>query len=363
MPPSRRFRFFIPVITGLLCALVMEALLRALFPQAVPRTIVLTNSTFFVDDRGVPRLRPRQQVRAILMADGRPEFDVRFPTNNLGFIDHRDYGSRADGRGLAFVGDSFTAGVEGGTPWIPALRDVARRTAPDLEMFNFGMGGAGVAQFAQLLDSAAHDLAFDAIAILAISDDFNRPPWVTLRTDDELRLCTQGQPARECLGRPPIAYVIDGDETSGQLTARVAGSPPLARIRTVKDVLRQSRLLLLTKRSWDRFGPIGRGLYAQNVAALAATRQRFPTHPIYFVHLPQKEEVRAGRYFQDVRADVENAGIRYLPALTECTWSEDLFYAIDAHPNARGYLALSDCVSRLVVTPYLNRARSGTAAR
>jgi hypothetical protein len=352
----------LPLASLALFALAMEGMLRVLPSRGAAGQVLLTNSTFILDERGVPRLTPHQQVRSILIAGGRPEFDVRYPTNNLGFIDHRDYVSRPDGKGLAFVGDSFTAGVEGGRPWIPMLRDATRGTAPDVEMFNFGAGGAGVAQFSQLLDSAAHDIAFDAIAILAITDDFSRLPWITMFRDNEIRLCPQGQPEAACLGRPPIAYVIKGNETTQELAARVGGPAPSAGVRTVKDVLRQSQLLVLAKRSWDRYGAPGRALYAQNVAALGEITRRFPSHPIYFVHLPQKEEVRAGYYFKDVRADVENAGIKYLPALTDCTWSEDLFYENDAHPNARGYQALSDCVSRLVVAPYLNRAASAAAA-
>jgi hypothetical protein len=363
MPRPPRSRFLIPPVCLLLCGLAMEAALRALPAPGAVGQVLLTNSTFTLDQRGVPRLAPNQDVRSILMAGGRPEFDVKYATNNLGFIDHRDYVSRPDGRGLAFVGDSFTAGVEGGRPWIPMLRDATRVTAPDVEMFNFGTGGAGVMQFAQLLDSAAHDVAFDAIAILAITDDFNRPPWFTMLKDDELRLCVQGQPEVSCLGRPPIAYVIDGDETSQELVARVGGPIAEPRINGVKDVLRQSRLLVMAKRLWDRLGPPGRALRTRNVAALGEIKRRFPSHQIYFVHLPQKEEVRAGRYFRDLRHAVEQAGIAYVPALSDCTWSEDLFYANDAHPNARGYQALSDCVSRLVVTPYLDRKAPAAAAR
>jgi hypothetical protein len=71
-----------------------------------------------------------------MLQDGDIVYDVRFTTNDLGFIDHEDYSSDgdrpADAPRLVFVGDSYTAGFHGGTPWVPALRDDARRADPDL---------------------------------------------------------------------------------------------------------------------------------------------------------------------------------------------------------------------------------------
>jgi hypothetical protein len=106
---------------------------------------------------------------------------VRFRTNDLGFIDHEDYlvpgQSRADAPRYAFVGDSFTAGFHGGTPWVPALRDRARKTNPDLQIYNLGVSGTGFDHFGRLLKSFATDVDFSEIVILAISDDFERPFW------------------------------------------------------------------------------------------------------------------------------------------------------------------------------------------
>ena len=53
------------------------------------------------------------------------EYDVTYQTNNLGFIDTKDYLNEAiPGKNYyAFIGDSFTAGTHAGFPWVPELRE------------------------------------------------------------------------------------------------------------------------------------------------------------------------------------------------------------------------------------------------
>jgi hypothetical protein len=77
---------------------------------------------------------------------------------------------RAKAPRYAFVGDSFTAGFHGGTPWAPALRDRARRANPDLQIYNLGVSGTGFEHFSRLLKSFATEVDFSDIVILAISD-------------------------------------------------------------------------------------------------------------------------------------------------------------------------------------------------
>ena len=349
-------RRFVLLCSAVFAALVVAEIMLRVLPSAIAEQEtrrLLTNSRFILDSGGVPRLAPRQEVRSILQVGDSAEFDVTYTTNNLGFVDREDYDRRPDGRALAIVGDSFTAGVEAGDPWLPKLRDRLRETTSNLHIYNFGTGAAGVRQFADLLDSVTADVSFDAIVVLAITDDFYRIRWRPETANGGLYLCGKDEPRDPCIARRPIAQLIDSGAPTAPApasdSAAAEGAPPAVGLR---QLLRKSHLLVLLKRSWDVYGGPRRQLFDENAAGLSAMRARFPNVPIDFVQLPQKHEVSAGRYDRNLRGVVEAAGLKYHDALASCRWSSDLYYERDAHPNQRGYRALSDCVENLVVRDY-----------
>ena len=245
------------LVSGLLVAtLIAEIATRLVFPEAVDDRLLLTTSVFVRDAKGIPRLAPRQRVRSVLFASGRPEFDVTYTTNNLGFVDHRDYIRNPEAWAMAVAGDSFAAGVEANRPWLPVFRDNVRATAPEVEIYNFGTGGAGVGQFFQILDSAADELSFDAVMLVAIGDDFYRAPWVPRQEGRELYLCGATETPHDCTSRRPIAYMMAADEDSAD---RVRGVPasPVAQRPAWRAFLRRSRFLVTLKRTVDQYRPPG----------------------------------------------------------------------------------------------------------
>ena len=93
---------------------------------------------------------PNESVRTVAIYTGRIEYDVKYQTNNMGFIDHKDYDKNQPiERSIAFVGDSFTAGYHGGTPWVPGLRDKLAHDN-DLEIYNLGVDGTGIIHFEKI---------------------------------------------------------------------------------------------------------------------------------------------------------------------------------------------------------------------
>jgi lysophospholipase L1-like esterase len=86
---------------------------------------------------------------------------------------------------------------------------------------------------------------------------------------------------------------------------------------------------------------------AFSLNALRNIRKAFPSTKIYFIHLPQKEEVANGAYLlDDIGKDIEEIGISYFPALKELHWKKEMFIDDDAHPNRDGYDNIRDGVSR-----------------
>ena len=314
---------------------------------------MLSSPTFQTDSQGAVRYVENQRIRSVVVAANHIVYDVRYRTNNLGFIDHEDYGvgpsvRRSDARRYAFVGDSFTAGVHGGTPWVAAIRDEARRTDPDLEIYNLGVEGTGFEQFSRLLDSASTQLEFSEIVILALSDDFWRPMWHPLVQGDELRFCGLEASATECLQGPPVARIVDEGLTQTELLAlatRLRADPPSGSRPFRQFLVDHSRLGGLVYAQYRKFKlPRSKGLQ-ESLSWLAHIRHAFPGKRIQLIHLPTIAEVAGADYELHPEEKVQALGIAYFPALKECTWPEKMFHADDGHPNAAGYEAIARCVS------------------
>ena len=346
-----------------------EFLLRAATPApSAPSTnvLMLSSSYYQLDDAGAIRHGPNDRLRILAMYDEAVEFDSTLPSNDLGFIDHRNYVLAPDGRlasrRYAFVGDSFTEGF-GGDPWVPRLRDWLQASGRDVEIYNLGVAGAGFQQFDRLLRSVADELSFTDVVILVISNDFYRPIWTPVTSSDGLRLC-RGERATGCAARQPIGLIGSHDskgeavERARQMSRALVADPDADTEPLWRRAARQSRLLTLgwrtPRRIYERFwraesvpdpGDMEdpRQLEA-NLSALSAIRSRHGA-TVQLIHLPEKQEVAAGRYKLDVESQVERLGVPYFAALTRCEWAMSMFYPRDGHPNAQGYENISSCVA------------------
>jgi hypothetical protein len=348
------------VLSGSIAFVIGEVAVRWLGPASGPGAAALMQSSAHVllDDRGAVRHIPNETVRLVAVYGETVEFDVTVRTNNLGFVDHRDYPVSASSRHqYAFVGDSFVYGM-GAEPWVPKLRDALRAAGHDLEIYNLGVNGASVQHFRKLLSSVSAELPITHIVAIAITNDFYRPWWVPVMTPSGVEIC-QDDGAR-CR---PAAATIAHDTPLAEILAQIRELNAEAdRQMSVdpfwKRALWRSRLYLLMRgrirQIVHRFGPpetVPSGFtdprrLGINLEALAGIRADFPIVPITLVHFPQKEEVQGGRYELDLEETAARLNVDYFPALTRCSWSLDQFYVLDAHPTAAGYQTLAECLSR-----------------
>lgn len=321
------------------------------FPERHEKLWLLSSPTFQLDAHGAVRYVKNETIRSAILQDDDIVYDVRFRTNDLGFIDHEDYLAAseraANGPRYAFVGDSFTAGFHGGTPWVPALRDSARKTNPDLEIYNLGVSGTGFEHFARLLESVSAQKDFSEIVVLAISHDFWRPFWTPLAADDAIRFCGKNEPPASCLTAvPPVARIFDEDltQTEVRALAQKLREGQVAAPRKLRDrLLERSRLASLLFEQYRRFKlQLSR---SKSLSRLAGLRDAFPNKKIHFIHLPSMSELMRGGYDLQLEDDIVGLGIDYFPAMTACTWPEGMFFPEDGHPNAVGYDAIARCVS------------------
>lgn len=319
------------------------------------RYLMWSSPHFREDDVGAVRYIPNQDVRSVAVYDGTIEYDVRYHTNNLGFIDDRDYidfpiGSPPRDR-YAIVGNSFAAGIHGGSPWVPTLRADLEAARGRTEVYNLGVEGTGIQHFGDLLASFARDRPFTHIVIAAISDDFQRPRWRPLTSSHEIRFCDDDTMAR-CAEKAPIATIIgyhDSEaavlEHTRQLARRPAQHPSDAGLaRYAGALLRHSQFLRRVSRMVKAKSGTGKKRVQSSLAALASIREHFPTVPITFIHLPEKEEVQMNAYLMDPAPQLRHLRIVYYPALRRCQWSPAMFFARDNHPNADGYRHIEQCV-------------------
>lgn len=347
-----------------------ELVLRKFAPvsDTSGRFLMFSSPHFRTDDAGAVRYIANEDVRSISVYDGSIEYDVRYHTNNLGFIDDRDYADSTVGQPTleryAIAGNSFTAGIHGGKPWVPALRADLSAAVGRTEVYNLGIEGTGVRQFADLLVSFARERPFTHIVIVAISDDFRRTRWRPLTSATEIRYCDPANMA-QCPHQAPTATVIGYHDSKAAVlehVRRVGRETAARRTRPgvserLRALAQHSQLLRRVSRIVKARSAARRRRVDANVAALAGLKARFPTVPITFIHLPEKEEVQIGAYLLDAERRVRELGITYYPALRLCRWSPEMFLPRDNHPNAIGYQQVERCVLKLLLEQRAASAR------
>lgn len=360
------------ICSSMICFAIGEVFVRLVIPSNLnKRCLLFSSQTFQSDEHGAVRYRPDENIRTAAIYNGKIEYDVVFPTNNLGFVDPLDYvyENKSNKRYYAFIGDSFVAGVHGNDPWVPRLRDQFDKNTKDVEIYNLGVTGTGVEHFFMLLNSVKEQIHITDIVVVGISDDLRRTAWRPLTNSEEIRFCLKGDSELRCKGKPPVAKVIDfyassddildvAKKAEKQKRGRYGNSPK----SIAKNLIKQSRLLTaivgLLKSTLNRnaeyFAVKYSGEIEQSLSALKKTLESFPSARLYYVHIPQKQEVLDQRYLVDMKSDIETLGIKYFPALTDCQWSNDMFYENDSHPNSYGYQNISNCVSGYLFSEHSN---------
>ena len=289
---------------------------------------------------------PGRTIRSVAIYGGKTAYDVVFHTNNAGLIDDLPYPhEHPASRQIAIAGDSFTAGFHGGSPWILYLRKSLQPEA-DISLYNLGVGGTGVIHAVKLLDAMSGRLGYNEIIIAPITNDFYRGYWVPLVKGDGIRLCREGLTQEQCLRtratvnlmgfQAGIPELVKSAETH---IGRRSFSSRLRIPKMVKGLLRGH-----TQKWYGTAHPAVR----ESLAALRSLRKAHPDIPITLAHIPEKMETKKQMYALEIGPVIEAMGIRYAPLLTECEWSADMYFTLDAHPNHKGYENLTRCMADVI---------------
>jgi len=337
------------------------------------RHLFWSTGHFISDGSGAVRYKPSEAVRSAAIYNGSIEYDVKFHTNNMGLIDGRDYPYEHTAKHrYAFVGDSFTAGIHGGAPWVPALRDHLT-DEQSVGIYNLGVSGTGVMHFKVLLQSVGRHLSFSDIVILVISDDFYRPHWHPVVNRNRIYFCLGDESDRACsdIDHHPTAYIMDFGSTAEQLLdydRRISDQERKKERAGYGAAVYQSwQLYRLAKHVyskmlmyWDNdFGQMMQeqrrqqdvqrnSIYQRNMDALREIGEQYKSARVYLLHIPEKHEVANGRYSLQLGDAATAAGMEYHALLNECAWNTTMFYERDQHPNSSGYENLSSCVRNVL---------------
>jgi len=335
------------LLSCIVAAALVEAAARlVLGPPNPPGVLVFSENPFQISPGDVMRFRPAREIRALSVFGTAREFDVRFKSNNLGFVDDLDYPLAAKSRNIAIVGDSYTAGYHGGRPWVPRLR----QSLPNANIYNLGVTGTGFEQFAALLDDVAATTALDQVVIVAISSDAVRRSWRYFVHDGRLFLCARQTPKQACLAKPSNILLVDAKGSEAALAARIDAhhdATPSVGLR--RYLSRHTHVgQLFHTRTWR---PRSKALDtievpAFTLAALKRVRARFAKRSVTLIHLPEKREVLAGAYAADLAGAAKAAGLRFVDGLKACKLTVADYFPRDPHPNDVGYEKIRICVAK-----------------
>lgn len=310
------------------------------------RYLMWSIPTFDTDNLGAVSFAKKNSIRDVAVYGNKIEYDMIYETNNFGSADEIDYTpEQTKDKSFAIVGDSFAAG-QGGFAWIAEMRKELQKNRSDISIYTFGIPGTGIKHFEKSLRSASKTLNFTDIIILAISDDLFRDYWFPKNDSNHVLFCRN---ENECI---PIAQVIDINATKSEILAKALKADSEKKEQSFRSIavidslylfLKKSKLLRISKKTLQNY------LFQSkrkdiNFTPLKNIRQNFPSQNIYFLHVPEKHEVRDDKYVVELKAELESIGIRYVPLLHLYDWSLEMFYFHDPHPNKFGYEKLMSYV-------------------
>ena len=320
----------------------MGRLVFGLHPITEDRIALFTSPNWVADGRSV-RWSPNTRIRTLAIYGDRIEYDVRFQTNDLGYIDHRDYGATSavptDQR-WAFIGDSLTAGHHGGTPWVPVLRDAAKGS----EIYNLGVSGVGIGQFLPNLNVADRHLDFANVVFLFISDDLTRRPWRPVVADGRIVMCPLGVDDADCAqSTVPMFVLQDPDADPTEIFASLERKALLA--SGPMAWLERRSLVFAALRDTPEAEP---EVHADIRDWLDHLTRRHGDKALHFLQIPEKHEVARGALELPLGDQIQAAGHHYVSLLDACAFRTEHYFPHDPHLRADGYAELRRCVGRVL---------------
>jgi hypothetical protein len=270
--------------------------------------------------------------RLIPAAAPRIEFDCLYRTNNLGLVEGRNF--RAGDKAVVVFGDSYTEG-QGGCPWFYRLEE----RFPDAPLLNGGLQGLGPLSWQLMAEHLAETgIEIERIVVVAISNDFKRDPWAW---PDGALDCMSHWHCRPDEYWQPLRPNEDAASVLSRADARAE-----ARYKGQTKWWKLHQLLQLSSYGYAiGSAMLGAGAKAeiqpQKIEAIKALQKYDKS--VHVILVSMRDEAVFGRKNPDsllAEKMLAQASIPY----RWCTLTRRDFLPLDAHPTAKGYVRLAECV-------------------
>ena len=334
------------LFSTLLTLLLVEGVLRSfyadyLYTGSGARSLYYSSPNLMMtDDNKSVHYVPNTDIRSIAVYYNKVEYDTKHHANNFGFLSDENY-VKENKSGVAFVGDSFTAGVGSTKPWIPELNTKYK----NINLYNLGVTGTGIWNFYHTLITNQNALNFDTIVIMSISDDLRRHQWYPVEKNNYLYFCYEGDMIHACKKDQRIAKFIqyDTDESTLLQPEEMYIYKAFQLLKHKYETLEKQnkpkpiKSVLLTNLNYDM-------VYITKIKEFADQTGK----KVIFVHIPEKREVTAKYYRCKIKDDIEKLGIEYHPLLLTHHFDLSMYHKNDGHPNNKGYTYISSIVEEIL---------------
>jgi lysophospholipase L1-like esterase len=390
-----RFKLLLALAAGLLAILGVELAYRVKLWIQVgrvlnqPNSFLAYNKSFVVYDRKLGyRYVPDSHAAGIRVTDGTPVLAYERYFDEKG---NPSAGEQDDKSGFQILvfGDSFTALADQQVLWPDLLeRRLEEQSSQAVSVENFSRDAYGILQMFDLAAETVKATPADAIIIAFITDDLNRDRfWLTVRTiEGRERVFASASPNADTLPIRPADFVewelIQPDITRAWCRSAVVPHAEQDRIERELAIQFEERLKNPEARvnylAIDRCFLCRRFAYGNPFFGLSQHNpiprlelddfqedERFATAAkslnesaagLYLVHLPQYEELNAGRYLltpqqrsllESLEKLVGRKATSLLPHLELTRPAEEYFrLPFDGHPSKAGMELYANAVAK-----------------
>lgn len=247
---------------------------------------------------------------------------------------------------MILLGDSYTEG-QGSSPWFENFSSNFPDESPQL--INGGLFGTGFEQWLLLLEYLKKsDIHVSKVVVIYISDDYRRPVWNftpnTLSCLNNYRACEGGE----------NFYGIPDESGLQEFLGKMRGYRKQELDKSNMPAKDLKYYFPNTYKVWQSFSQKNKIEISNDFPTNTLAIQKLITsygQNLLFINLPQNDEVVRGKISPlgiVARSVIEKSGGEIYDGFSKCNLKKGDFFALDGHPNSKGYQKISICVKEAI---------------
>ena len=294
--------------------------------------------------------KPSSQIRSVAtysdFLSTKIEYDCRFKTNKLGFI---NTGKIKDSADYLILGDSFTEG-QGGCPWLVESTITKDKYLKNFDIINAGLQSYGVAGFERILIYTKEKINIKNIVLIIISNDFKRHP----PQKKEWNLSTKCYEKLKCTKE--YWHFIKYNTTEKKLIETTLERRKLRANSILRELLHYSftyriyqdikRFLISKTKKKNQENLLMEKRFKVNFDAIMRMNRQYNNMKIIFI--PQRDEVGILGTKNKDSIKVINFFKSENLNFSVCNLNSKDYMKKDGHPNKKGYKKIFICLKNSI---------------